>query len=108
MGRPPNSSRQTRAVLSLLAEVPARWWHGYDLGKALGVKSGTLYPLLIRLEEQGLLEAEWRSSEVRGRPPRHMYRLTAAGAALAAARTAAHTAPEGAASQPRLAAGSAA
>lgn len=83
MGRPPNASRQTRLVLAALAESPERWWHGYDLGKAVGLKSGTLYPLLIRLDEQGLLEAEWRASEVRGRPPRHVYRLTAAGAAFA-------------------------
>lgn len=84
MGRPPNRSRQTRIVLAALAEEPQRWWHGYDLASSLGLRSGTLYPLLIRLNEQGLLEAEWRSSEVRGRPPRHMYRLTAAGVALAA------------------------
>lgn len=83
MVRRPNSSRQTRLVLAALAEAPQRWWHGYDLGRALGLKSGTLYPLLIRLHEQGLLESEWRSAEVRGRPPRHVYRLTAAGTALA-------------------------
>lgn len=84
MGRRPNSSRQTRLVLAALAEVPSRWWHGYDLVKQLGLKSGTLYPLLMRLHEQGLLEAEWRETEERGRPPRHMYRLTPAGTALAA------------------------
>lgn len=83
MVRQSNRSRQTRLVLAALADAPQRWWHGYELGRAVGLKSGTLYPLLIRLHEQGLLESEWRSSEVRGRPPRHVYRLTAAGAALA-------------------------
>lgn len=83
MGRRPNSSKQTRLVLAALAGAPGRWWHGYDLCRTIGLKSGTLYPLLIRLHEQGLLEAEWREANVRGRPPRHMYRLTAAGAALA-------------------------
>lgn len=83
MGRPPNRSRQTRLVLAALAEAPHRWWYGYDLGRSVGLKSGTLYPLLIRLHEQGLLEAEWRSPDTPGRPPRHMYRLTSAGAALA-------------------------
>jgi DNA-binding PadR family transcriptional regulator len=83
MGRPPNRSRQTRLVLAALAQAPHRWWYGYDLARGVGLKSGTLYPLLIRLHEQGLLEAEWRSAQTPGRPPRHMYRLTAAGAALA-------------------------
>jgi DNA-binding PadR family transcriptional regulator len=83
MGRPPNRSRQTRLVLTALAQAPDKWWYGYDLGRSVGLKSGTLYPLLIRLNEQGLLEAEWRSAEGPGRPPRHMYRLTADGAALA-------------------------
>ncbi len=39
---------------------PRRWRYGYDLSKETGLKSGTLYPLLIRLSDQGLLEAEWR------------------------------------------------
>ena len=84
MRRPSNSSRQTRLVLAALATPGGRWWHGYELAKELSIKSGTLYPLLIRLHDQGLLEAEWRASEVMSRPPRHMYRLTAAGATLAA------------------------
>lgn len=83
MVRRPNTSRQTRLVLAAFAEAPARWWHGYDLSRAVRLKSGTLYPLLIRLHESGLLEAEWREPELRGRPARHMYRMTAAGQALA-------------------------
>ena len=50
---------------------------------ATGLRSGTLYPLLIRLEAQGLLEAEWQPPAAPGRPPRHAYRLTAAGLARA-------------------------
>lgn len=57
--------------------------------KETGLQSGTLYPLLMRMTEQGLVEAEWREPERPGRPPRHAYRLTAAGVALAHA-----TAPE--------------
>jgi DNA-binding PadR family transcriptional regulator len=59
------------------------WRHGYDLAKATGLKSGTLYPLLMRLSEQGLLESRWQDAERPGLPPRHCYRLSAAGAALA-------------------------
>ena len=61
------------------------WLHGYDICRRGGVKAGTLYPLLIRLEEQGYLEAEWQAPAEPGRPPRHAYRLTAAGRALARA-----------------------
>ncbi len=59
------------------------WRHGYDLMKETGLSSGTLYPLLMRMTDQGLVEAEWREPAQPGRPPRHAYRLTAAGFALA-------------------------
>jgi PadR family transcriptional regulator, regulatory protein PadR len=57
--------------------------HGYELARTADVKSGTLYPLLIRLEEQGHLEAEWQQPAEGGRPARHAYRLTASGMMLA-------------------------
>ena len=47
------------------------WQHGYELSKRTGVKAGTLYPLLIRLCEQGVLEATWGEADQAGRPPRH-------------------------------------
>lgn len=78
-------SRHARALLSALLESGGRWSHGYDLSAQTGIKSGTLYPLLIRLEAQGYLEAHWQSPAGSGRPPRHAYRLTAAGENLARA-----------------------
>ncbi|MEG3182291.1 PadR family transcriptional regulator [Sphingomonas sp. LT1P40] len=60
-----------------------RWCHGYDLAHRAGIKSGTLYPLLMRLEAQGYLEAEWQAPPEPGRPPRHAYRLTVPGQQLA-------------------------
>jgi DNA-binding PadR family transcriptional regulator len=66
-----------------LSKAALEWRHGYDLAQATGLRSGTLYPLLIRLEAKGLLEAEWQPPVARGRPPRHAYRLTAKGLALA-------------------------
>lgn len=66
----------------MMASAGEAWSHGYDLCRQAGVKSGTLYPLLIRLEAQGYLAAEWQMPEP-GRPPRHAYRLTAAGRQLA-------------------------
>ena len=67
----------------MLLEAGRGWSHGYDLARGTNIKSGTLYPLLIRLAEQGYLEAEWQPPAEAGRPPRHAYRLTAAGAELA-------------------------
>jgi DNA-binding PadR family transcriptional regulator len=69
-------------LATLLDEAPG-WIHGYDLMKTTGLKSGTLYPLLMRMTDQGLIVAEWRGSTVPGRPPRHAYRLTAQGLAFA-------------------------
>ena len=73
-------------MLILLEALSARtqqWRHGYDLMKETGLLSGTLYPLLMRMTEQGLVEAEWREPEQLGRPARHAYRLTSSGIALA-------------------------
>ncbi len=71
-------SPATRAVLTALIDAAPAWSHGYELCRLTGLKSGTLYPLLIRLERQGYLQAEWQAPEP-GRPPRHAYRLTAEG-----------------------------
>jgi DNA-binding PadR family transcriptional regulator len=70
---------QTRLVLAALLEQPTEWRHGYDLSKQTDLSSGTLYPILIRLAEQRLLEEGWAPSETAGRPQRHSYRLTASG-----------------------------
>jgi len=76
-------SDHARRLLALLAEAGNDWCHGYELCRRAGIRSGTLYPLLIRLEEQGHLEAEWQAPSDAGRPPRHAYRLTATGRQLA-------------------------
>ena len=93
MPRSANISPQTRTVLAALAVQPQAWRYGYDLSKETGLKSGTLYPLLMRLHDQGLLEAEWRQPLQAGRPARHAYRLTAAGQALAGERAAETSSP---------------
>lgn len=76
-------SRQTLALLAAFMERPRTWQHGYELSKETGLKSGTLYPILMRLSDQRLLDARWKEAERPGRPPRHEYRLTAAGLAVA-------------------------
>lgn len=68
-----------------LSEQPREWRYGYELIKETGLSSGTLYPLLMRMADQGLVEAEWREPARPGRPARHAYRLTASGLAFARA-----------------------
>ena len=80
MTRKPNTSPQTIRVLRLLLEEPTAWHYGYEISQRTGLKSGTLYPILIRLADQGWLETRWAESERQGRPARHTYRLTPAGA----------------------------
>ena len=76
-------SKQMRALLDVLSQRRQEWRHGYDLMKETALASGTLYPLLMRMTDQGLVEAEWCEPAQPGRPARHAYRLTAAGFALA-------------------------
>jgi DNA-binding PadR family transcriptional regulator len=73
-----------RNALAVMASAGGGWVYGYEICRQAGIKSGTLYPLLIRLEAQGHLEAEWQPPAEPGRPPRHAYRLTASGQRLAA------------------------
>lgn len=74
------------AVLSQLRQVQ----YGYSLRQALAargmaIEEGTLYPLLRRLEGQGVLDSEWR---IEDGPPRRYYRVNDAGEALLAELTA--------------------
>jgi DNA-binding PadR family transcriptional regulator len=71
------------ALLEALSNGGRQWRHGYDLMKETGLLSGTLYPLLMRMTDQGLVEAEWREPTQPGRPARHAYRLTVKGVAFA-------------------------
>jgi DNA-binding PadR family transcriptional regulator len=77
------SSSQALAVLAALIERPQRWRYGYDLSSDTSLKSGTLYPILMRLSDRGLLDSKWETREREGRPPRHMYRLNMQGLAYA-------------------------
>ena len=76
-------SLQTRLILDALLRRPLDWRHGYDLAKLVGISSGTLYPILLRLHERGLLDARWVEPERQGRPARHAYRLSTDGLAYA-------------------------
>lgn len=83
MTRSRRPSAQTTAVVLALAEQPTAWRYGYQLCRQLGIKPGSMYPILIRLADRGLLETGWDTEVPAGRPPRHLYRLTGSGRALA-------------------------
>ena len=68
-------SSETLQVLESFLARPATWRYGYELSRETGLKSGTLYPILMRLEKHKLLEATWVATS-EGVPPRHTYRLT--------------------------------
>src|ERR1700710_3134227 len=83
MARKPNGSAQARTLFSAMLRQPRTWQYGYELSKQTSLRSGTLYPLLIRQSDQGLLESQWQEPEWPGKPPRHAYKLTASGLAFA-------------------------
>ena len=95
MTRSRRPSTQSVAILLALAENPTIWRYGYELCQTLGIQAGSMYPILIRLADRGLLETAWESDPPGGRPPRHLYRLTGPGLALATelAETATTTSP---------------
>ena len=85
MPRRATFSAQTLAILAVLATEPSAWRHGYDLASETGLKSGTLYPILVRLADRNIVEACWEQGQPAGRPRRHLYRLTSDGLATATA-----------------------
>ena len=105
MTRERRPSAQTLAVLGALAAAPERWRYGYDLCTELGMQAGSMYPILMRLADRGLLETSWETERTTGRPPRHLYRLTGPGRAyattMATPATTATPATEAAANSPR-------
>lgn len=60
--------------------------HGFDIMDAVGLPSGTVYPILRRLDAEGLVTSQWEKDGVarrEQRPPRRDYELTAAGRIVA-------------------------
>jgi PadR family transcriptional regulator, regulatory protein PadR len=70
-------------VLRVFLDDPAARRYGYDLMKAAAVPSGTLYPLLARLEARGLVASAWETPRHDGERPRRYYRLTGEGIRVA-------------------------
>jgi DNA-binding PadR family transcriptional regulator len=76
--------RITYATTVVLAALEHGLTHGFDIMDETGLPAGTVYPILRRLEEAGLLRSAWEAetrARAAGRPRRRNYRLTAAGRA---------------------------
>ena len=84
---PPRMTIPTQLVLGVLLADPAEERYGYDIGTSAGLASGTVHPILARLEGAGWLESRWEDvdSSAVGRPPRRYYRLTTSGVQAARA-----------------------
>jgi DNA-binding MarR family transcriptional regulator len=91
----PRLTSQSLKVLKLFVEAPSARHSGAAIMKATGLSSGTLYPLLFRFEDHGLLESAWESGDPRelGRPRRRLYTVTRRGAAVARAELTALAVP---------------
>src|SRR5687768_7823084 len=77
------SVRLTRPTALVLLALASGLRHGFDVLDATGLPSGTVYPILRRLEASGLVKSRWEAVHVardEGRPPRRYYQLTGAGA----------------------------
>lgn len=77
----PRITGATLKVLKLFFEAPNQQRSGGEISRLLGLSSGTLYPLLARLEDARWLQSKWEAvapSRV-GRPRRRLYLITALG-----------------------------
>jgi PadR family transcriptional regulator PadR len=74
-------SLQTLRVLEAFLESPTDQLSGADVQKRSGLASGTLYPILLRLEAAGWFVSRWETIDPvsAGRPRRRLYRLTPGG-----------------------------
>lgn len=81
----PQMTAQTQAVLAVLLRIPSGRAYGLEIARAASISSGTLYPILARLEKAGWVESEWEKIDAvaEGRPPRRYYRLTGEGERIA-------------------------
>ena len=87
----PRMTIPTQLVLRALLAEPGREMYGAELGEAAGLHSGTVHPMLARLERAGWVESRWEEIDprVEGRPARRYYRLSAEGVRSARAALAA-------------------
>ena len=96
-----NFTQPTTLVLHALANGVR---HGFDILDATQLASGTVYPILRRLEREGLVSASWEDvgiAQQEQRPPRRYYELTPAGEALLKEAVVRHPVPRAVAARLR-------
>lgn len=79
----PSPVRLTHSTALVLLALARGVRHGFDILEATGLQSGTVYPILRRLEDAGMVRSRWEAvqrARDEGRPPRRYYELTGAGA----------------------------
>lgn len=81
MATVPKMSSAVVRVLQTFLDEPRSARYGLELGAVTGLPSGTIHPVLARLEAAGWVESEWEAVDPSavGRPRRRFYRLTPAG-----------------------------
>lgn len=81
----PRLTSQMLRVLRVVLEAPAATWYGLELARRADLKTGTVYPILARLEGIGWLESRWEEVDPsqEGRPRRRLYRLSGEGQRVA-------------------------
>jgi DNA-binding PadR family transcriptional regulator len=81
MSNPPRMTIATQLVLRALLADPTEEVYGSEIASAAGLMSGTVHPILARLEAAGWVESRWEDvdPQVAGRPARRYYRLTGEG-----------------------------
>lgn len=74
----PRMTMTTLKVLGVLLDDPTGEHYGLEISKAAGLASGSLYPILARLEQAGWIQGAWEDIDpaTAGRRPRRYYRLT--------------------------------
>lgn len=81
----PQITRHVLRLFALMTSDLLGWWWGMKLSEELDLRSGTIYPLLARLEKAEWLESSWEDVDPseQGRPRRRLYRLTGQGQRVA-------------------------
>jgi len=84
IGQPRTTAQTLKVVATLMSRIQDEM-SGAEIARSTKLASGTLYPILVRLEEAGWVESRWETEDPHelGRPRRRFYRVTGAGATRA-------------------------
>jgi PadR family transcriptional regulator PadR len=81
----PKMTLPTQRVLRVMVAESTKEFYGLELGQLAGLASGTIHPILARLERCGWMESRWEDQDPHqvGRPRRRYYQLTPDGVTYA-------------------------